>query len=160
MAIELKEKKFSCFGQALYFSRKINTPHPEISQTDIFGRVERALEKLEREDQKTLVFRVRDEVMEGKCEIGALFAVARKAKMLAVAVSTVAVRKTGLTFSGLQEIGIAKIKENGKGKYAVYDTGVENLRKAAGKLREQGKYKEALFLEDYVSNRERHKIIR
>ena len=155
------DKQASPFSTALYHARQITTRRPEEEQPRIYAALKTAMDQLTKDDQKKLVFRIRNEYLEDKCQISGLFAAAREAKMRAVAVSAVAVKRTGLTFSGLLEVGIAKIVLGKDNKpHTSYSTGADTLAEAAKILRRQDKIAPAQVLEAYLSRNERERALR
>jgi len=156
-----KQTKPSPFGQALYSARQLTTRRPEEEQPEVLTTLSKAMAQLDENDKRKLVFRLQKEYLEDKCQASGLFAAAREAKMRAVAVSAVAVKRTGLTFSGLLEVGIAKIVLGKDNKpHTSYSTGAENLAAAAKILRRQGKIAPAQVLEAYLSRNERERALR
>jgi hypothetical protein len=151
----------SPFGQALYAARLITTRRPEEEQPEEYKKLCDAMDDLDDRGRRNLVFQLQKKVMEDKCQKAGLFAAARRARMLAVAVSTVTVQRTGLTFSGLQEVGLVFIDKDKDGHPRTnYRFGKANLVEAAKKLRRQGNINAAQTLEAYLSRNEREKALR
>lgn len=135
------------FGNALYLARKIS------SREDDTTALSSAMNRIDDDGKKKLVFRLQKEVLEGKAEVSGIFAAARIAKMMSVAHFTAATRKAmqigGLTLDNLRELGLAKlgVSQDKKTPYIRYTLSYETLKEAVATLRTNGNFKAAEALE-------------
>jgi hypothetical protein len=152
--------KPSPFGRALFVARQITARQAQEEQPELFASLQEAIDQLDGDSRRNLVFRLQGETMEDKCRVAGLYATARMCKMLSVAAATAAVKATGLTFASLLDLGLVEIRVRNNKPYTVYRFGHENLAKAASQLRRSGNTFAAERLEKYLSQGEKAKAFR
>ena len=153
-----KEKKeLTPFIAALQAATKITTRWPKKEQPEELRLFYMAIEKLNKDERRNLVFNLAKNVLEDKAPIQALFLVAQEANMMTIAHNTAVIKKIiqeeKISFSDLQEIGLAKIKP-GKGNKrldTVYYLGNQSLANAAENLKKKRKFVAAKMLENHLA---------
>lgn len=155
----------SPFSLALGAARLITNPEADTTE------LKKHMGGMDEQTRINLVFRIRDEVMDGQIEIAALFVVAKLAKMHRVAYDTLAVNSAmiegNLRLEDLGKLGLAeaRLRTNPKGKripYIVYRFNHDTLKKAANLLRgsEWNKPEAARVLEKRIRQQEARNLLR
>lgn len=149
---------------AMQAAKKIVTKRPDQDQKDDLANLCAAIDKLNEDGRRTLVFRLMSEVLEEMTPIQSLFAAARYCRMQGVAFNTAAVktamREGNLTLSDLRDIGLAEIRlDKERRPYVVYYVGHERLLGAARKLRQAGNAAAAQVLETHLRREEKNRLL-
>lgn len=154
----------SPFITALINARKINTREPKTEQPAEMEALKKAMDLLNEDGQRSIVFRLVNEVLEDKTSLQCLFPAARIAGMSSTAHSVAAIRRAiregGLTFSDLTESGLAEIRKNQENHpYTVYRVGHDAIVKAEEALRKAGKKQAAECLAVHIRRGERNRAL-
>lgn len=153
------------FVIAIIAARKITTREPRDEQPAEMEILKKAMDVLDEDGKRSIVFRLVNEVLEDKTPLQCLFPAARIAGMSSTAHSVAAIRRAiregGLSFSDLRESGIAVIKQNQTTKlpYTVYYVGHEAMVKAEEVLRKAGKTQGAECLAIHIRRGERNRAL-
>ena len=158
-----KPQEPSPFITALIAARKINTREPS-EQPKEMETLKKAMDLLNEDGKRSIVFRLVNEVLEDKTSLQCLFPAARIAGMSSTAHSVAAIRRAiregGLTFSDLTTSGLAEIRKNEKQlPYTVYRVGHDALVKAEEALRKDGKKLAAECLAVHLRRGERNRAL-
>lgn len=150
------------FGKALQLAREITGGKEE--QPELYEELWKNLEKVEMFDLPQLFFRLAKEAIRGEISVKGLFPVGKAAKMFSlvhnVAALAHAVREDFLTTEDLVRAGIAEVKsdEMGQKSWIIYRLGLESLKKAVLKLREDGKTNAARIIFNCVQRSVNQKL--
>lgn len=154
------------FGEALYIARQIEVPKDPEEEN-----LHQMVKSLDRNQQKSLVFKMAEECIRMRVQPPAVFAAAYPARMLSVAHATASIRKAmdvgNLTLTDLVELGFLNVKVS-KGRHGqqnerwVAYVGKRQISDAISTLRDWGeKYSEAIKpLEEHLFKSEEQKLIR
>ena len=161
---ENKPQAPSPFITALIAARKVNTREPREEQPKEMEALKKAMDLLNEDGKRSIVFRLVNEVLEDKTSLQCLFPAARIAGMSSTAHSVAAIRRAiregGLTFSDLTESGLAEIRKNNENHpYTVYRVGHDAIVKAEEVLRKAGKKQAAECLAVHIRRGERNRAL-
>lgn len=155
----------SPFTAALVAARKITTHEPKEEQPVELEALKRAMAILGEDDQRSMVFRLVNEVLEDRTPLQCIFPVARIAGISSIAHSTAAIKRAiregGLLFGDLQAAGLVAVKINPATEkpYSVYFVGHSALVKAEDYFRHNDKSQAAEVLAVHIRRGERNRAL-
>ena len=152
----------SPFQVAMKAARAINTRRPAEEQPAELAELKEALESLDAKGRVKLLWRLINEVQDGKSPVQALFPVAYGARRMSMAHNAAALRRAivedDLTLSDLRLVGLAEIKFDVRNKpYVRYIIALAGFAAALPHLRTAGKNKAADLIAEHLRRAERNR---